>query len=480
MRPEPEPSRPTSPALCVVVLCLGGLAASLTQTLVIPIQGELPGLLGAAPADTAWVVTITLLAGAVSMPITGSLADLFGKQRMLVATAGCLLAGSLVCAVADALAPMLVGRALQGLAMGFIPVGISLVREVAPPALAASGIAAMSATLGVGGAVGLPLSAWVVQVADWHAIFWLASALAAAVTALAWFALPRLPVTGGRRFDGVGALGLAVGLGSLLVGISKATDWGWTGSRTLVALAVGLATLALWAVHELRRADPLVDLRATAQRPVLLTNIAAIAIGFGMMAQAIVVPQLLQLPEETGYGLGQSLLAAGLWMAPGGVMMLLVAPLSGRLISRWGGRPPLLLGAGVISLGYALAAVLMDAPWQLLVASCVTTAGVGLAYAAMPTLIMDAVPPREAAAAVGLHALMRSVGTTLAAAVMGTMLSASTSTFGEVEVPSEGIFRLCFAVGAVAAFVGLLLAAGIPRRVAVVEVAAAPVPARRY
>ncbi len=74
--------------------------------------------------------------------------------------------------------------------------------------------------------------------------------------------------------------------------------------------------LLLWGVFELRQAEPLVDLRTTAQLPVLLTNLAAVAVGFGMMAQSIVVPQLLQLPEATGYGLGQSILAAGLWMAP--------------------------------------------------------------------------------------------------------------------------------------------------------------------
>ena len=89
-----------------------------------------------------------------------------------------------------------------------------------------------------------------------------------------------------------------------------------------------MVVLLLWGCYELRQQDPLVDLRTTARPPVLLTNIAAVAIGFGMMAQSIVVPQLLQMPSATGYGLGQSILAAGLWMAPGGLMMMLFAPVS--------------------------------------------------------------------------------------------------------------------------------------------------------
>jgi MFS family permease len=459
------PSRPASanPVLAVVVLCFGGLAAALTQTLVIPIQSELPGLLHTSPDNTSWVVTITLLAAAVSMPVSGRVADLFGKQRVLLASAAILLVGSVVCALADSLAPMLVGRALQGMAMGFIPVGISLMREITPPRLTGTAIAAMSATLGVGGAIGLPLSAWIAEDHDWHALFWLSAGLATLVL-LATFALvPHVLDANPGRLDLVGAAGLSIGLVAFLVGVSKATAWGWGDARTLGAIASGVVVLLLWGFFELRQVDPLVDLRATAQLPVLLTNVAAVAVGFGMMAQAIVVPQLLQLPEATGYGLGQSILAAGLWMAPGGLMMMLFAPVSSRLMRQVGAKRTLMAGATVLGLGYLVALVLMDAPWQLLVASCVASAGVGIGYAAMPTLVLDAVPPREAGSAVGVNALMRSMGTTLAAAAMGTVLAGSSTTVAGHAIPSEGAFHACFLIGAAAAFVGVAITAAIPR-----------------
>jgi MFS family permease len=460
----PAPPRSTA-LLAVVVLCFGGLTAALTQTLVIPIQSELPGLLGTSAANAAWVVTITLLCGAVAMPVAGRLADLFGKQRVLVASAAILVVGSAVCALSDTLAPILVGRGLQGLAMGFIPVGISLMREITPPDLAATAMAAMSATLGVGGAIGLPLSAWIVQVGDWHALFWVATGLAAVVMLLSWFAVPHVHDAQPGRFDVPGAIGLAIGLVALLVGISKATTWGWGDPRTLGAIAVGIVVLVGWGSYELRQGDPLVDLRTSAQLPVLMTNIAAVAIGFGMMAQAIVVPQLLQLPSSTGYGLGQTILEAGLWMAPGGLMMMLFAPVSSRLIRGIGAKITLMIGAAVLGSGYLVAFFLMDAPWQLLVASCVASAGVGIGYAAMPTLILDAAPVREAASAVGLNSLMRSVGTTVAAAVMGTVLTSSTRSVGGFDLPTLGAFQACFILGAAAAFLGVAIAAGIPRRV---------------
>src|SRR3954452_4451574 len=467
--PDPGSVVPTRllrehPALPVVVLCFGGLVASLTQTLVIPIQSELPELLHTSAANAAWVITITLLAGGVAMPTAGRLADLYGKQRVIVSSAFLLLVASVICALSDSLAPMLVGRALQGLAMGFIPVGISLMREITPPHLTGTAIAAMSATLGVGGAIGLPLSAFVAQNWDWHALFWVAAALAALVLASAWFLVPHVADAAPGRFDGLGAVGLAVGLVTFLVGVSKATDWGWTDPRTLGAMAAGLLVLLVWGRYQVRTREPLIDLRTTARLPVLMTNVAAVAIGFGMMAQAIVVPQLLQIPELTGYGLGQSILAAGLWMAPSGLMMLVFAPVSARLIVVVGAERTLMIGATVLGSGYLVGFFLMTAPWQVMLACIVASAGVGIGYAAMPTLILDAVPVTEAASAVGVNALMRSVGTTLAAAIMATVLTSSTKLVGGFAFPAESAFKWCFVLGAAAAFMGVAIAAFVPRR----------------
>ncbi len=468
--PTPPVQIADHPRLAVVALCLGGLAAALTQTMVIPIQSELPSLLGTSASNAAWVITITLLAAAVAMPVAGRLADLFGKQRVLTVNAATLVVGSVICAMSDSIGPMLAGRALQGLAMGFIPVGISLIREITPPELAGTSIAAMSATLGVGGAIGLPLAAWIADVGDWHALFWVSAGVALVILVLIIAVVPHIHDGTSGTLDVVGALGLAVGLVSFLVGVSKGNEWGWADPTTLGSILGGLAVLGVWGSYELRQDQPLVDLRTTARLPVLMTNISALAIGFGMMAQSIVVPQLLQLPESTGYGLGQSLLAAGLWMAPGGIMMLLFAPVSNGLIKGLGARVTLMIGAGVLGVGYLAAVAMMGAPWQLLIASCIATAGVGIGYAAMPTLILDNVDPREAAAAVGLNSLMRSMGTTLAAAAMAVVLTSNTTALGSVDIPTKGAFQACFIIGAIAAFVGVAIAGLVPKRIKAVDV----------
>jgi MFS family permease len=450
------------PGLAIAVLCAGGLSAALTQTMVIPIQSELPQLLSTSASNASWVITITLLAAAVTMPVAGRIADMVGKQRVLAASAALLTTGSVVCATSDSLVPVLAGRALQGLAMGFIPVDISFIREFAPPEMASTGVATMSATLGVGGAIGLPLAAWIADSGDWHALFWVAAALSTVITALTWFAVPHVHDGHDGTLDVAGTVGLAIGLSSFLVGVSKGSTWGWDSGRTWGAIVLGIVVLLAWGAFELRQAEPLVDLRTTASPAVLMTNLAAVAIGFGMMAQSIVVPQLLQMPETTGYGLGQSILAAGLWMAPAGLMMLVFAPVSSGLMKGIGAKKTLMIGGAVLGAGYLVALVMMAAPWQLLVASCVASAGVGIGYAAMPTLILDSVPAHEAGSAVGVNGLMRSAGTTLAAAVMATLLTSSTVDLGGFAVPSESAFRWCFVVGSVAAFVGVAIASFVP------------------
>ncbi len=121
--------------------------------------------------------------------------------------------------------------------------------------------------------------------------------------------------------------------------------------------------LLVWGVFELRVREPLVDLRTTARRQVLVTNLASVALGFGMFAMSLVLPQLLQLPAATGYGLGKSLLTAGLVMAPSGLVMMATAPVSAAVSRARGPKVTLMIGALIVAAGYGINIVLMDQVW---------------------------------------------------------------------------------------------------------------------
>ena len=447
----------------VVVLASCGLVASFMQTLVVPLIPVFPRLLNASPADASWVVTVTLLAAAVITPVSGRLGDLYGKRRMILVSLALLIAGSVVSATTSALAFHIIGRGLQGCAMGVIPLGISIMRDELPPERVGGAISLMSATLGVGGAIGLPVAAVVAENADWHVLFWMAAGLGLFFALLILKFVPESPLRTPAPFDYFGAFGLAAGLVCLLLPVVKGATWGWTSTPTLVFAAAAVVVLLAWGTYQLRRRDPLVDLRVSARRPVLFTNLASIMVGFSMYAMALSFPQLLQASSATGYGLGQSMVESGLSLAPNGLVMMLLSPVSARLITRFGPRPTLMTGALVIAAGYVFAILLMGNAFELITASVIIGAGVGIAYAAMPALIMGSVPVTETASANGLNSLMRSVGTAVSSAVMAAMLAQLTITVGGLPVPSLFGFRATFAVAALAALTGVLLAGLVPK-----------------
>lgn len=447
----------------VAVLAIAGLASSFMFTLVVPIQSKLPELLDASREDTAWVVTSTLLAAAIITPISGRLGDMYGKRRIVLVLLALLVLGSVIAALSPGIVGIIVGRTLQGAVVGVVPLGISILRDVLHENRVDTAIALISATLGVGGALGLPISAFITERSDWHVLFWVAAGLGAVVFALVLWIVPVSVLRTAGRFDYVGAAGLSAGLLGILLAISRGNEWGW-GSVPVLALGIGgLVVLLVWGWYELRIPEPLLDLRVAARRPVLLTNIASIAMGFSLFASNVVYPQMLELPVATG-GFGLSLLAASLVVMPAGVVMMVLSPFSGRMARRVGPKLLLVLGAISLILAYGFTLLFSSEVWHLVAANFLIGAGIGFGYAAMPMLIMRSVPQSETGASNGLNALFRSLGTSTAAAVVGAVLATYTVTYEGTPVPSATGFQLSFVLGGVAAVIALVVALFIPRR----------------
>lgn len=459
----PVPSREQqAPRGIVAVLAMVGISVALMQTLIVPILPRLPLLVNSTPENASWAVTATLLAGAVITPISGRLGDMFGKRRMLIGSLGMMVLGSAVCALSFSLIPLVVGRTLQGAAVGAIPLGIAILRDELPAKRLPGAMATISATMGVGGAIGLPTAALVAQLTDWHMLFVFSLVLGLLGIVAVLRVVPESSQRNPGRFDFLGAALLSVALVLLLLPVSKGNDWGWTSLSTIGMLASALAIFVGWGVYQLRIPRPLVDLRISAGRSVLMTNLASVALGFAMYSNVLAFPQLLMAPPETGYGLGLSMVAAGLALAPAGFVMMFLSPVSAGITSRYGPRVTLACGATAVGLGYLMAYLLHSEIWHIVLASMIIGAGVGLAYAAMPALIMGAVPLRESAAANSLNTLMRSIGTTASAAVIGVVLAAMTQRVGDAVVPALEGFRTTFLIAIVAAGAALLFTGCIP------------------
>ncbi|MFE5339719.1 MFS transporter [Isoptericola sp. NPDC056578] len=452
---SPSPYSRARQNLVVAVLAFAGMGAAFMQTILIPIQSELPELLGAPPADTAWVITVTLLTAAVATPIAGKLGDMYGKRKIAIILMGILVLGSLICALSPGLTGLIVGRALQGTGMGVIPLGISLLRDVVDARRLGTSIALVSATLGVGGAIGLPISAVVTQNFDWQMLFVLSTVVAAIAMILIIAVVPAAGTRTGGRVDLGGAVGLAIGLVGVLLAISQGNTWGWTSAATLSSAGIGIVAFGLWGWYELRQENPLVDLRVSVKPSVLTTNLAAVAMGFALFSSNIAFPQLLELPDAVG-GLGLGLLPASLVLMPSGLAMLAMSPIAGRIERSVGPRPLLVAGASVIAVAYLVCVFADLQVWHIAVVNTIIGIGIGLGYAAMPALIMNAVPRSETGAANGLNTLMRAFGTTVASAVVGAILAGATGS----NMTSS--FSIIFVMGLIAAIACAVLAFLIP------------------
>lgn len=458
-------TRTRHPAIVVAVLAAAGISVSLMQTLVIPLIPELPALLHTNAANASWVITATLLTASVATPVFGRLGDMYGPRPILLLCAVILTAGSLIAATTSTLLPVIVGRALQGFGIPIIPLGISVLRASVPPHRVGTAMGLMSSSLGVGGALGLPLSAIIADRFDWHALFWFAAALGVASGVLFTALVPRIPPTSSDRFDPLGTLGLGVGLVTLLLGISKGGDWGWTSATTVAMFVTSIVVFGLFGLWQFRTAAPIVDLRTTLKRPVLSTNMASIAVGFALFAMSLIGPQVLELPPATGYGLGQSMFQAGLWLAPGGLAMMISAPIASRVAAARGPKFTLIAGGLIVSASYLAGLVLIGSAWQVSLFNVLVSIGVGFAFASMPALINAAVPISETAAANGINALARSLGTSISSAVVGAVLAGMTISVAGHAYPSLTALRIALVIAAAMAALAALLAVLIPAAV---------------
>jgi MFS family permease len=448
-------------ALAAVAIC--GVLVALTQTLLVPVLPEVQADLGTSTSDTQWLLTSTLLAAAIAVPVFGRLADLYGKRLMLMVAAGALTLGSLICALSSDLAPLIVGRVITGFSAAAIPLGISLIGTVLPPKRAGTGIALVSATLGIGGALGLPLAALVAQSADYHVLFWICVVGGALTVVGIGLTVAEPPRIAKGTFDYPGAVLLGAVLVCLLLPLAQASNWGWGDLRTIGLLVAAALGLAAFIAFERRAASPLVDVVSNARKSLLLTNVASLFVGFALFASLIGTASYVQAPEATGYGFGSSVLEGGLAMLPSGVAMILLSPVSARMSSRLGPKVTLAIGGSIIAVGFLVRIVLIDSYFQVLVGTTIVGAGTGIAYAAMPSLVLRGARPSELASANGVNTLFRSVGSSLASAIGGTLLAASTIALAGNELPSLGAYRTLFAICAVAALAGALIALVIPK-----------------
>jgi EmrB/QacA subfamily drug resistance transporter len=446
-------------SLVLAVLALSGTTFALLQSLVIPALPDLQHAFGASQNGIAWVLTANLLSASILTPILGRLGDVLGRKRVLLATLVALAIGTLISALADSLAVMLIGRVVQGAGAGIFPLAFAIIRDEFPPGRVAGGLGLMSALLGIGGGIGLLLPGPIVASLSYHWLFWLPLAIILVAIALTARYVPESRTRVRETINWIAAALMSLGLALVLIAVSQAPVWGWGSPRTLALFAAGGGVLAAWIIDELHASQPLIDMRIMRVRGVWTTNLAAFLLGVGMYASFLIIPQFVETPSRAGYGFAASVTQAGLFMLPAAVIQIFIGPATGRIERAIGSRAQLATGLTFAALSFVVLLLAHDERWQLYGASAILGVGFGFALPALPNLIVGAVPAHQTGVATGVNNLARSLG-----GAFGGQLSATfIVSYGTAGDPLERGYGLAFAMCAAALVLGLVVCAAIPR-----------------
>ena len=457
--------------ITLAILTIAGTAYALQQTMVIPALPTLQRELHTTTTWVTWVLTVLLLVASVSTPILGKLGDQYGKERLLVISLALFFVGCVGAAAAWNIWALIFFRAFQGLGSAVFPLSFGIIRDEFPPEKVGVGIGLISAVFGVGGGLGIVLSGLIVDNLSWRWLFIFGAIPVAIAAVLVHRFVPESPIKTPSRVDYLGATLLSVGLIFLLLALTEGESWGWSSAR-VTGLFLGAAVfLALWVVAELRVTEPMVDMHVFVQRQVLFTNICALITGFAMFGTFVLIPNFVETPRGlaadtaglVGYGFNASATKAGLYLLPSSITLLFAGPAAGVIGRRIGSKWPLAAGMLLSGISAAMLALWNSQTWEILLALAVLGIGVGFAFAAMATLITQAVRPTETGVATGMNTVMRTVGGVIGGEIGAAILTAHL--IPGTTVPSLHGYEVAFAIAAAAAFVGVVAAVLVtPRR----------------
>jgi EmrB/QacA subfamily drug resistance transporter len=450
--------RPNS-TLIIIFLSLGGLSYAVLQSLVAPALATIGHDLNASTSDVSWILTAYLLSASVLTPIFGRLGDMVGKRRILIVVLVLLFAGTLLAAVAPNLGVLIIARALQGAAGAVLPLSIGIVRDELPHDKVSVTIGLLSAIFGIGAGVGIVAAGPIVQHLNWHWLFWLPLILIAIALAGVIFGMSESPVRQPGRLDLPGTAVLTVSLVAILLAISEGETWGWGSFKTVGLLILGAIALIVFVLVELRVKEPLIDVRLFKVRGVWTAHVVALIFGFVMFGTFVLVPTLLQLPKIVGYGFGETVSQAGLFLLPTVGAMIVFAPAAGIIIRKVGPKPPMLLGGLLVTAAFVIPAISHAHLWQIVVSGILTGAGIGFALASTSNAIIESVPATQTGEAISANTIARTIGSSIGTAVIAAVITSHSTPQG---LPTNDAFTIGFWVCAGVAVIAILAAIVAP------------------
>jgi DHA2 family multidrug resistance protein len=385
---------------------------------------HIAGSLSATVDESTWVLTSYLVANAIILPITGWLANYFGRKRLLLTVVTGFTVSSLLCGIAPNLPALIFFRVLQGTTGGGLqPLSQAVLLEEFPgeergKAMAFWGLGIVAAPI-----LGPTLGGWITDTYSWRWVFYIN--LPIGITSLIMIGLfisdPPYLSRGKLRADFWGFGMLAVGMGALQIMLDKGQEEDWFGSRFIISLAVlAVGFLAAFVIRELTIEQPIVHFRLLKYRSFAAGIVLVTVLGFVLYGSLVTLPLFMQIL------LGWTSATAGLWTSPRGVATALCMPLVGYLLGKgWDGRWMLVFGFAVASFAFfGYSHMDLDSgTWDILVHLVNQGAGLAFVFVPLTVLTMDPIPKAETGYATSLYSVMRNIGSSMGVSFVTTWIA---------------------------------------------------------
>ena len=366
----------------------------------------------------SWAFAAFLLTQAVSIPIYGRLADLYGRKPVFFAGTSLFLVASLLCGLASGMASSIIFRALHGIGAGALqPVATTIVGDIYTPAERARVQGYLSGVFGIAAIFGPPLGAFLVEHVGWPFVFWINLPIGVTSFAMLSLFLPERHQVQRHRIDFTGSALLTVGAGALMLMLLEAQRLG--GATISVLVVVGAGALIALAINEKRAAEPIFPATLWRDRVIALGNLGGFTTGALIMAVSGYLPTYVQ------GAMGGSVLAAGLVMGASSISWAFASFAAGRLMVRTSYRLVAVIG-GLALVAGSLSLILLDPGRALAWAatgSFVIGIGMGFCNTAFVVSIQASVGRAERGVATSSYMFMRIVGQSVGAAVFGAVLN---------------------------------------------------------
>lgn len=447
-----------NPWLAMAVVMAAVLMFSLDTTIVTvalhPIAVDLH-----AGRGIEWVVSIYLLALAVSQPITGWLSDRFGRKMTFLVMLAVFTGASVACAASPNLGFLVFFRAVQGLGGGaLMPLGMAVALDLFARqrhgfVMATWGMAAL-----VGPALGPTVGGWLATSVSWHWLFLINAPIGVVALVAGLFFIPEIGHRERRPFDLGGLLLGSGGLSLVVLGLSEGNQWGWASATTVTCLSLGVGAVAAFVPYELRSDHPMLELRIFSQRAYKLSTAIMLLVLIAQYGRLVFIP--LELEGVRGL----SALRVGILFIPAAVAQGIGMQVGGRLVDRNGWRLPMIAGCAMLFAAVAgYTWLTLTTPIALVVVLLsVQGLGAGLTTTAATVGGLSDLPRHLLAHGTAMRSMAGQVGAALSVGLLGAIVAIGTGAH-PTPAHAQDAYNSAFAAAACVVLVAFVLACRLPK-----------------